>query len=228
MTSVLLIEDEPNLRNSLCFILANAGYEACGVETGEEGLAMARELHPDVVLLDIGLPGMDGFEVAARLGDEQARGARIVVLTGSDDEDDMVRAFDAFADDYVVKPVRPRVLLARLRKLLGAPEAAPQPAPRAMCLGDLRIDLDGHEVWRDGAALYLTRTEFDLLTLLAASPNRVRGRLDIIAAVHGASCVVSERSIDFQVHGLRKKLEPSRVRIETVRGVGFKLVVDAP
>lgn len=227
MTAVLLIEDEPNLRNSLCFILANAGYEALAAGTGEEGLVVAAEAHPDVVLLDIGLPGIDGFEVARRLTAERERGARIVVLTGSDDEDDMVRAFDAFADDYIVKPVRPRVLLARLRSLLGRPCPA-QEDGRVLCLGAVRIDRDAHEVRHGDVALHLTRTEFDLFALLAANPHRVHGRLDIIAAVHGSRCAVSERSIDFQIHGLRKKLEPCGVHIDTVRGVGFKLAVDAP
>jgi len=228
--TILLVEDEANLRNSLGFILGLEGYTVLGAASGEEGVALARRHGPDVVLLDLGLPGIDGFEVARQLAPERARGTRIVVLTGHDDEDEMVRAIDGFADDYVVKPVRPRVLLARLRMLLGrSPSAPAAPAAepnRALTVGPLRMDLDAHEVWIGEAPLALTRTEFALLALLAGQRHRVHGRLDLIAAVHGSPCAVSERSIDFQIHGLRRKLEPCGVHIHTLRGVGFKLVVD--
>lgn len=225
--TVLVIEDEANLRNSLGFILGNAGYAVVAAATGEEGVALARSARPDLVLLDIGLPGIDGFEVARRLAHERAQGTHIVVLTGSDDEDLMVQAFDGFADDYVVKPVRPRALLARLRTLLGRPTSEPE-HNRCLVVGDVRIDVDAHEVWHKDTALRLTRTEFELLCLLAAQRHRVHGRLDIIAAVHGSRVAVSERSIDFQIHGLRRKLEPCGIHIETVRGVGFKLGAPEP
>ena len=177
------------------------------------------------MLLDLGLPGIDGFEVAQRLVPERALGMKIIVLTGRDDEDAMVRAFDGFADDWVQKPVRPRALLARLGARLGRPEREGAPPRRVLEVGALRIDLDAHEAVHGEVTLQLTRTEFDLLVALATRPAHVHGRLDLIASVHGSACAVSERSIDFQIHGLRKKLEPTGLGIHTLRGVGFKLAL---
>jgi two-component system, OmpR family, alkaline phosphatase synthesis response regulator PhoP len=220
---ILLIEDEVNLLNSLAFILEGEGFEVVRARTGEQGIAAAAERPPDLVLLDLGLPGMDGFEVAESLRHLRKAGrSRIVVLTGSDLEDHMVRALESFADDYVVKPVRPRVLIARLHVVLC------RPASRAACeqrlaLGALSIDPASFEARIGGELIPLTRTEFKILLLLARDVDVAMSRAHIIDAVYGENYAISERSIDFQVHGLRAKLGVEGARLVTVRGVGFKL-----
>ncbi len=221
---ILVVEDEPNLLNSLTFILENAGYRVSGAASGEEGLAIVEAAAPDLVLLDIGLPGIDGFEMAERLqGHRRSRGMRIVMVTGRDYEDDIVRAFETCADDYVVKPVRPRVLLARLGALLSRTGPGSRPAGERIWLKDVCIDSEACEARQGGVPLGLTRTELKILTLFAKNPNKALARLEIIREVHGRPCAVSERSIDFQIYGLRKKLGGLGQHLETVRGVGFIL-----
>lgn len=220
---ILVIEDERNLLNSLTFILENAGFLVSGAASGEEGVSLVEKVKPDLVLLDIGLPGMDGFEVAERLqGHRRCRGMRIVMVTGRDYDDDIVRAFETCADDYVVKPVRPRTLLARLRALSARTSGPSDPASdERFWLKDVCIDRRAFEARRDGVSLGLTRTEMKILMLFAKNPNKALARLEIIRDVHGRPCAVSERSIDFQIHGLRKKLGDLGQNLETVRGVGF-------
>ena len=230
-TRVLVVEDEENLLNSLSFILEKEGFEVLRASTGEDALVVARATPPDLVLLDVTLPGMDGFEVAARLAPLRAlRPLRIVMVTARDGEDDMVRALRTCADDYVVKPVRPRVLLARLAALLRLPNApaVPAPVPQARVpevvrVGDLVVNPAAFEATAEGRPLGLTRSEFLLLHLLACAPNQAFTREQILDALRGPDCVVTERCVDFQVHGLRHKLGPRAAWLVTVRGVGFKL-----
>jgi DNA-binding response OmpR family regulator len=221
--TVLVIEDDANLLNSLMFILEQQGFAVLRAGSGEEGVPLALRHRPDLVLLDLTLPGMDGFAVAERLEPLRAEGTRIVILTGRDVEDDMVRALERCADDYVVKPVRPRVLLARITAVLrrGRSGALERDAIR---IGDLEILPAAFEARRAGAPLALTKTEFNLLLLFARNPGVVLEREEIVAAVHGADCHLAERSIDFHINSLRHKLEGDGEMIATVRGVGFKLL----
>jgi two-component system, OmpR family, alkaline phosphatase synthesis response regulator PhoP len=220
---ILLIEDEQNLLNSLAFILEGEGFDVVRARTGEEGVAAAAERAPDLVLLDLVLPGMDGFEVAGALRHlREADRSRIVILTGSDLEEHMIRALESLADDYIVKPVRPRVLMARLRLVLGRPNRQVAHAQRLVS-GELSIDPASFEVRIGGEIVALTRTEFQILLALARNAGTAMSRSRIIDAVHGADHAISERSIDFQIHGLRTKLKEAGERIVTVRGVGFKL-----
>ncbi|MDD5305998.1 MAG: response regulator transcription factor [Deltaproteobacteria bacterium] len=221
--TILLIEDEPNLLNSLAFILESEGFDVVRARTGEEGIAVAARRPPDLVLLDLMLPGMDGFEVAGALRHlREADRSRIVVLTGSDLEEHMIRALESFADDYVVKPVRPRVLIARLKLVLGRPSGRIVREPR-LVIGALSIDPPSFEARINGEIVPLTRTEFHILLALARNVDTAMSRSSIIDAVHGADHAISERSIDFQIHGLRAKLGAEGERLVTVRGVGFKL-----
>lgn len=221
---ILLIEDEPNLLNSLSFIMEKQGYEVLRSLTGEEGVALALEHRPDLALVDIGLPGIDGFEVAARLkATRRQYGMTIVFLTGRDEEDDIVRALEDLADDYIVKPVRPRVLMARIGALLSRRLGKDRSSEDPIVLGVLTIDPSNYEVALDGTPLALTVTEFRVLTLLARNPGKAFMRSRIIAEVHGEDCHLSEKSIDFQIHSLRRKLGSHAEMLVTVRGVGFKL-----
>jgi len=227
MARVLLVEDEANLRASLGFILECEGFEVVVAATGEEGLAKARAAPPDVVVLDINLPGIDGFETCERLRrDPLTLGARIVMISARAGVDDMLRGFETCADDYVTKPFHPKVLLARIQALLRRRDAPASVAARIE-LGGVSIDPGSREVRLDGVKLELTRTEFDLLFLLAGHPNRVFSRADILDRVRGGETDATDRAVDFQVASLRKKLGTARVLIETVRGVGYKLSDDA-
>jgi two-component system, OmpR family, alkaline phosphatase synthesis response regulator PhoP len=226
MARVLLVEDEANLRASLGFILEREGFEVMLASAGEEALAMARAAPPDVVVLDINLPGINGFETCERLRrDPLSRGARIVMISARAGVDDMLRGFETFADDYVTKPFHPKVLLARIQALLRRRDE-PAKTPGRIDLGSLSIDSVSREVQLDGAKIELTRTEFDVLFLLAAHPNRVFTRANILDRVRDGETDATERAVDFQVASLRKKLGSARVLVETVRGVGYKLRTD--
>ncbi len=219
---IVLIEDEVNLLNSLAFILENQGFSVLRAQTGEEGVQLILSRNPALTLVDINLPGMDGFEVATRVSDLRERiGMKVVFLTASDDEDDMVRAFEGLADDYVVKPVRPRVLVARLNALLSSPRMFSE--EKDISFGPLVMSPTSFEASLNGQNLDLTPTEFRILWLLVNHPGKVLSRSQIIDEVHGKDCFLTEKSIDFQIHGLRRKMGEHSCMLMTVRGVGFKL-----
>lgn len=219
---ILFVEDEENLLNSISFILESEGFVVHRTRSGEEALHALEVTTPDLILLDITLPGIDGFEVAERLRKNKAtEKVAIVMLTGRSVEEDVVRALETWADDYIVKPVRPRMLIARInavlrRKTTRAPEAD------TLRFDTLSIDIAGREAAIEGKPVSLTRTEFDILFLLARDPNTVFSRAQVIGAIRGEDYFITERSIDFQIFGLRKKLGPYAERIETIRGIGYK------
>jgi two-component system, OmpR family, response regulator RstA len=223
--SILVIEDDVNLLNSLAFILEQRGFAVLRASTGEDGVPLALRHRPELVLLDLTLPGMDGFAVAERLEPLRSIGTKIVILTGRDVEDDMVRALERCADDYVVKPVRPRVLLARLTAVLRRARGASADTG-VVRVRDIEIHPAAFEARRAGEKLALTKTEFNLLLLFARNAGAVLEREEIVAAVHGADCHLAARSIDFHINALRHKLGDDGELIATVRGVGFKLVAD--
>jgi two-component system, OmpR family, alkaline phosphatase synthesis response regulator PhoP len=223
MARILLVEDESNLRESLAFIFAREGFEVIAASTGEDAIAQARTRPPDLVVLDINLPGIDGFETCERLRrDPRTRGARIVMVTARADVDDVVRGFETRADDYVTKPFHPKVLLARIHALLrrGDDQA---PALARIEVGGVCLDPEARTVHLEGKLIPLTRTEFDLLHLLATHPDRVFTRENILDHVRGAETDTMDRAVDFQIVNLRKKLGDAGEVIETVRGVGYKL-----
>jgi two-component system alkaline phosphatase synthesis response regulator PhoP len=224
---ILFIEDEANLRSSLAFILEREGFQVTVAATGEEAIALARTARPHLILLDLGLPGMDGFDVGKAL---QALypipRLPIVMLTGRGLPTDIVRGLKESADDYIVKPCDPEVLLARLRAVLRRSEASAGDSSRTserIVLGSLVLELAAREAYLDKSPLRLTRTEFDLLALLAGSPHRVFSRARIIDLVRGDNYSVTERTVDFQICELRRKLNGRGPAIETVRGLGYKL-----
>jgi len=219
---ILFVEDEENLLNSISFILEAEGFVVHRTRSGEEALSTIANLTPDLILLDITLPGIDGFEVAEQLRKNKAtEKVAIVMLTGRAVEDDVVRALETWADDYIVKPVRPRMLIARLNAVLRR-KTARAPEADTLRYDTLSIDIAGREASIAGTPLALTRTEFDILLLLAREPNTVFSRTQVIGEIRGEDYFVTERSIDFQIFGLRKKLGPHAERIETIRGIGYK------
>jgi len=220
--SILVIEDEPDILELVRYNLAKEGYGVVGAETGEDGLAEARAQVPDLILLDLMLPGVDGFEVCGALrADPRTSAVPVVILTARGEESDIVRGLELGADDYIVKPFSPRVLAARVGAVLRRRAVVPgeQASLRA---GDVLIDPARHEVLIQGRPVGLTALEFRLLQYLARHPGWVFTRRQIMQAVGGEDYAATERAVDVQIHGLRHKLGDPEAYIETVRGVGYR------
>jgi len=209
----------------LRYNLEREGYTVRAVTTGEAGLKEVRRDPPDLVLLDLMLPGMDGLEVCRTLrGRGETADMPIIMLTAKGEEQDVVQGLELGADDYIPKPFSPRVLMARLRAVLrrGSQPPAAEAGQRVVQRGDIRIDIDRHEVHVAGERKELTATEFKLLSALARQPGRVFTRQQIIEAVHDGLAAVTDRSVDVQVVSLRRKLGDAGRAIETIRGVGYR------
>ena len=222
---VLVVEDDDNLRLPLVDVLEDEGFSVEGAATGNEGLAAAERAPPDVVILDIMLPDIDGYVVCSRL---RAAGSRagVLMLTARTLEDDVVRGFDAGADDYLSKPYRLRELLARVRSLVRRTGGKPKPDASAIAVGPWSVDRQARLV-RDvaGRVLELTRTEFDLLVFLVENPGTALPRARILERVWGQDVVVDPRTVDNFVSSLKRKLSWSEgcgFSIKAVRGVGYR------
>jgi two-component system phosphate regulon response regulator PhoB len=221
---VLIVEDEPDIRELLVFHLEREGYQVMKCKSGAEGLRLARTVPPDLILLDLMLPEMDGLEVCRRLRqDPVTRALPIVMLTARGDEVDRVLGLELGADDYVVKPFSPRELMARVRAVLRRTRPAPGTAP--LTVGRLAIDPAAHTVTVGGAPVSLTRKEFDLLRALVEARGRVLSREFLLDHVWGyaAAGEIESRTVDVHVRRLRQKLGSEGPRIGTVTGVGYRL-----
>lgn len=222
LAHILFIEDDINLRKSLAFILQREGFSVDSAGTGREGLRLAQVAPPDLVLLDLLLPDMDGFAVCRELKLRVATArAFIVMLTGRALVEDVIAGLDQFADDYITKPFEPAILLARLRAVLRR-RALPLSTAARRCFGPLALDPECRQVDVAGISVPLTRSEFDILALLTSRPNRVFSRSQIIDHIRDDGYPVSERVVDFLIAGLRKKIGACAGRVETVRGVGYR------
>ncbi len=223
---VLVVDDELDIVELISYNLTREGFEVQGAHSGEDGLKQARELTPDLVVLDIMLPGMSGLDVCRNLKQEKdTRDIPIIMLSAKGDEADIVAGLELGADDYMTKPFSPRVLLARTRAVLRRKdeEKASTKAPSELLnVNDLVIDTRRHEVSLSGQVLELTATEFRILHFLASKRGWVFTRNQIIRAVHGDDYPVTDRSVDVQITGLRKKLGSFGDYLETVRGVGYR------
>lgn len=220
---ILVVEDERNIQELLQYNLAKEGYVVVPVTSGEEALRAASTELPDLVLLDLMLPGVDGLEVCRRLTREpRTQGVPIVMLTAKGEEADIVTGLELGADDYITKPFSPRVLIARIRAVLRRQTSEPVDQSATVKLHGLVIHPGRHEVLVDGESVVLTPTEFRVLHYLASRPGWVFTRYQIADAVHGGDGIVTDRAIDVQIVGLRKKLGSAGQSIETVRGVGYR------
>jgi two-component system alkaline phosphatase synthesis response regulator PhoP len=194
------------------------------VVSGEEALSRARSQPPDLIVLDLMLPGMDGLTVCRELKqDAKTRDLPIIILTAKGEEADIVAGLELGADDYVTKPFSPRVLLARVRAVLRRRRAAPAADSDSLEIHEMVIHPGRHEVLVQGRPVDLTATEFRLLAFLARRPGWVFTRSQIVQGVQGEDYAVTERAVDVQIVGLRKKLGPAGSYIQTVRGVGYRL-----
>ncbi|MCE2881226.1 MAG: response regulator transcription factor [Planctomycetaceae bacterium] len=224
---VLIVEDEPEIAELIEFHAERAGMKARKVGSGRLALDLVRREQPDLIVLDLMLPDVDGLEVCRKLKQaEQTRSIPIVMVTAKGEEADIVAGIELGAADYVTKPFSPRVLVARLRNALRRAGVEEDPTARidrvALLDGKLVIDIDRHEVAAEGRKVDLTLTEFGILHYLATRPGFVRTRDQIIAAVHGKSTVLSSRTVDVHVTALRRKLGALADCVETVRGVGYR------
>jgi two-component system, OmpR family, alkaline phosphatase synthesis response regulator PhoP len=221
---ILVVDDEEDILELVRYNLVKEGYRVVCVASGEQALKAAKEGSPDLILLDLMLPGLDGLDVCRRLkSDPLTNTIPIIMLTAKGEEADIVTGLELGADDYVTKPFSPRVLLARLKACFrrGRPEDADETA--ILRVGDFTINPSRHEVLVDGEPAPLTATEFRILLFLARRVGWVFSRDQIIRAVKGDDYPVTERSVDVQIAGLRKKLGKTGDSIETVRGVGYRL-----
>jgi DNA-binding response OmpR family regulator len=221
---ILVVEDDSRIAGLIRDYLERAGFAVLSAADGHAAVSTTRTERPDLVILDLGLPGLDGMDVTRTIRRESD--VPIVMLTARTDEVDRVAGLELGADDYVPKPFSPRELVARVRAVLRRTEAATDRA-RILRAGELEIDLDRRRVLTGGRAVTgITPTEFDVLATLARQPGRVFTRGQILDAVHGISAEAYERTIDGHVKNLRRKLGERRGRprlIETVHGVGYRL-----
>jgi len=225
MPTILIIEDEPELVKVLRSYLERAGFGVLSSYRGDDGFVTWQQKHPDLVILDLNLPGMDGLDVARNIRREGD--TPIIMLTARIDETDQLIGLELGADDYILKPYSPRVVVARVRSLLRRISSS-LPAGRIMRVAGLEIDLDAHTVLRENIPVSLTPTEFNLLVIMANQPGRVFSRLQLLeSSQDGIAYEGYERTIDAHIKNLRSKLEPDKKKpryIETVFGVGYRFV----
>ncbi|MDG1837851.1 MAG: response regulator transcription factor [Phycisphaerales bacterium] len=224
--SILVVEDEQEIAELILLHLERAGFSSTLVSTGEAAIGHLEKCDVDLVLLDLMLPGIDGFEVCRRMKWEpRTRQIPIIMLTACGEETDIVCGLELGADDYIVKPFSAGVLVARVRSVLrrGADFQARATSPNG---GMIQIDADRFEVRVEGSPIKVTAGEYQILKYLASRPGFVRTRQQIIEATHGKYVVMSSRTIDVHITALRRKLGKAGVLIETIRGVGYRLEED--
>ena len=222
MSTILIIEDEPELVKVLRDYLEKAGFQVETAYRGDTGLSLWEHKKPDLVLLDLNLPGMDGLDVAREI--RRKASTPIIMLTARVDEMDQLIGLELGADDYITKPYSPRLVVAKVRAVLRR-GGTTVTAPTILRAADVEINLDAHTITRADAPIELTPTEFSLLAAMAAQPGRAFNRLQLLEATQGSAYEGYERTIDAHIKNLRAKLElnPKKPRyIETVFGVGYR------
>lgn len=219
---ILIVDDEPDIIEFLQYNLKKEGFEVYSANNGEEGLEQAEKHKPDLIILDIMMPMMDGVEVCRQLRSREAFKSTIITfLTAREEDYSQIAALDTGGDDYITKPIRPRVLISRIKALLrrrSGPDGDGKPT--IIVIGDLEIDLEKIVVRRGDETFELAKKEFDLLTLLASKPGKVFSREEIFNRVWGADVIVGNRTIDVHIRKLREKLGDHYIR--TIKGIGYK------
>lgn len=222
--SVVVIEDEADIREVTEHNLAREGYQVSSSADGEQGLRLVRRKGPDLVVLDLMLPGLDGIEVCRQLkADSSTRSIPIIMVTAKGEESDIVLGLGMGADDYVTKPFSPKELIARIKAVLRRGPLKDEPGSHERIVQDnVEIDVERHKVRVDGKPVNFTATEMRLLHFLASHPGRVFTRDHLLSRAIGDSSYVLDRNIDVHIRALRKKLGEHRNLIETIRGVGYR------
>ena len=234
---ILIIEDDPEIQEMLKHAFAREGWKLSQAKTGEEGLECLRKEGADCIILDIMLPGMDGFKALKKIrADESFRSLPVILCTARGEEADIVAGLELGADDYVVKPYSPRVLAARIRAGLRRKESASSPAKTFWQYGPLSLDVERHtaflaekgklvpaeKISAEHIPIDLSATEFAILAHFMSNPDIVFSRQKLITAIRGPDYPVTDRSVDVQILGLRKKMGDAGDMIETIRGVGYR------
>ena len=218
---ILVLDDEPDILEIVGYNLRSEGYEVKTALSGQEGIAIAKDFSPDLILLDVMMPGMDGMETCDALRkDPQFKDTIIAFLTARGEDYSQVAGFEVGADDYITKPVKPKVLVSRLKALLRRRPTAQKDDQHLVRLGDLVIDKEQYHIELAGEVIVLPRKEFQLLLLLASKPGKVFSRDLIMDKVWGDSVVVGGRTIDVHIRKIREKIGEDRIK--TVKGVGYK------
>jgi two-component system phosphate regulon response regulator PhoB len=226
MTRVLVIEDEPDVAELLDYNLKSAGFQTCICATGQDGLRMSQQVHPDIVLLDLMLPDMPGMQVCRVLKSMPVtRDVPVVIVSARSEEIDRVVGFEVGADDYIVKPYSVRELLLRMRRSLDrhSGNGSKEGLLRA---GFIRLDLNSHRAWVGNEEVELRVTEYKLLIVLCENPSFVMTRERLLELVWGSGSSVALRTVDAHVKRLRDRLGAAGAQIETVRGVGYRLTCE--
>ena len=220
--SIVIIEDDSAIRSILSITLKGAGFAIVKeAETGDEGLRLVKELKPSLVLLDLMLPGIDGFTVCKKIRESaETASTPVIMLTARSEEEDIVRGLECGADDYITKPFSRQVLLARIRAVLRRPQSRKDESSTEF--DGLAISDDSHKVTLNGKTLDLTGSEYRVLSLLISRPERVYTRSQIIDLTQDPDKIVTDRAVDVQIVGLRRKLGSWAKHIETIRGVGYR------
>ncbi|MCJ7567906.1 MAG: response regulator transcription factor [Anaerolineales bacterium] len=222
MKNILVVDDEPKIIQLTQDYLENAGFSVMSANDGERAMTMIQVEQPDLVVLDLGLPGMDGLDVCRLI--RKKSNLPIIMLTARDDEADKLVGLELGADDYITKPFSPKELVARVRSVLRRSELA-QEAREVISVGDVTLDLPRMRVTVGDDEIELTATEFQLLQALASQPGRIFTRSQLLDAVHGVAIESYERAIDAHIKNIRRKLEPVPREpryIQTVYGVGYR------
>ena len=220
---ILVVDDDTNICELLRLYLTKEGYQVTTANDGEEGLEKFNQLKPDMVLLDVMMPRMDGLEVCRRI--RKLGNTPVMMLTAKGEIEDRIIGLELGADDYLIKPFSPRELVARVRALFRRAHQADEPAVEVLDFGDLVIDISGHKILVEGKEVDLTASEFKLLTTLARHPGRVYNRMELVEKVLGYDFEGYERTIDSHVKNLRAKLgdDPKKPKwLYTVHGVGYR------
>jgi two-component system phosphate regulon response regulator PhoB len=221
---ILVVDDEEDIVELVRYNLQQEQYQIQTAESGELGLRVAQEWKPDLMILDIMLPGINGLDVCRALKSKiETSRIPVIMISARGDENDVVAGLELGADDYLVKPFSPKVLLARVKAVLRRHESEAEVVPGGpLNIHELVMTPQKHEATIDGLLLDLTSTEYRVLHFLASHPGWVFTRKQVVVGVHGDDYPVTERSVDVQIAGLRKKMEPFGDYIETVRGVGYR------
>lgn len=220
MNSILIIDDEQDIRDILEYSLKKEGFTVYTAEDGKQGIEKTKEYNPDLILLDVMMPDMDGIEVCETIrADESLANSRICFLTARNEDYSQIAGLDAGADDFVSKPIKPRVLISRIKAILRRSSSASQKVQEDNS-GKLIIDREKYYVQKNGQEIHLPKKEFELLSLLSSKPEKVFDRDVILKTVWGEDVVVGDRTIDVHIRKLREKI--GNEHIKTVKGVGYK------
>ena len=222
---IVIIEDEPDILEVLSYNLKREGFDVFTATNGTLGLSLAEKVSPDLLLLDLMLPGLDGIEICSSIKNNPAtQNTLIIMVTAKGEESDIVLGLGVGADDYITKPFSPKELVARVKAVLRRGQLVDTvPTTEKVRVGALAIDTSKYEVTIGGKEVRLTATEFRLLHYLASNPGRVFSREQLLSRAMGDDVVVVDRNIDVHIRGIRKKMDMDPPLIETIRGVGYRL-----